>query len=184
MRACPTSSSDGARRRPQPAPSEIWSWNERVSEKPVLGTWQPAHATRPVSPAMPSDCGLPSLSVSSSGPENDGSKKSFCPKAAAAALSAYALVTSAGGAGSAAGDSASSAARAAGVRTGSGSESASALAASPGVDASTPESAARAAAGRGAADPQPASTARAEHSASRRRMGRSPRSTRARGLRS
>ena len=66
--------------------------------------WHPAHATRPVCPAAPSDAELPSLSVSRSGPEKDGSKKSVWPKAAAAGSSAKRFVTSARGPGSGSGD--------------------------------------------------------------------------------
>ena len=40
-------------------------------ENPLAGMWHPAQATRPVCPAIPSDSGLPSLSVSRRGPEKD-----------------------------------------------------------------------------------------------------------------
>src|SRR5262245_40317493 len=98
--ACPTSSSEGARRCVHEEPSEICPRGLRVSRKPDDGMWQLAHATFPVSPWRPKVPGSPLLASSSKGPEKRLSKKSFLPSAAARGSSAYLLVGSAGGGGS------------------------------------------------------------------------------------
>jgi len=128
-RAWPTSSSDGVWRTFQSEASEMerCSFTTRKSEKPRAGLWHEAQETLPVSPCLPSVSPVPSLSASSSFPEKAGSMKNFLPKAAAAALSAKRLVTSAPGAGSDAGDSAASAALSAAVSTGAGSVSTGAV---------------------------------------------------------
>src|SRR5690349_3342705 len=106
----PTSSSDGARRSPQPAPSETCWRIVRVSEKPDAGRWQPAQATFAVSPSLPSAFGPPSLSPVRSSPENPGSKNKRWPKRAAAGKSAIRLLLSLGGGGDSSNESAASAA--------------------------------------------------------------------------
>src|SRR5690349_7607412 len=77
-----------------------------MSEKPPFGMWHPEQETLPVSPTSPSAPPMaPWLASSSSFPEKRVSKKNFLPSSAAAASSAQRLETSAGVAGSSAGDS-------------------------------------------------------------------------------